>query len=250
MTCRSRLMAGALALSWPLTGAWADGRESFFRTSDAPLATRQVKPRSEADPVGQITCTYYADLMVRETGTDTPDPGPAVLVSLAPGQARPLCNARRIGRAVALKTEGYALDGRKGRFLIWFASDPNGAMPFMVMNALNGRILFEDGVSPALGQSGVANVRRGVLRLRYRRGYNASCSIMKDGRACWSKLVAEGKVSPTLPPLDRTACKTAYKGVGADDPSVILYDVDVTIDASGGKSQVSPRGPAACLPMP
>ncbi|HEY2177980.1 MAG TPA: hypothetical protein VGH15_05305 [Caulobacteraceae bacterium] len=209
-----------------------------------------MKPKSQADPAGQITCTYWADLMVRESGTDTPDPDDAVLVPLSPGQARPACTARRIAGSVALETEGYALDGRKGRFLIWFASDPNGAMAFKVIDARGGRILFEDGVSPALGQSGVASLGPGVLRLRYRRGYNAACSIMKDGRACWSKLVAQGKVSPALPPLDRTACKVAYKGVAADDPSVILYDVEATIDASGGQSHISPRGPAACLPTP
>jgi hypothetical protein len=228
---------------------WAASQNPFFRTLDAPLALREVKPKSAADAGGQITCTYYADLMVRETGTDSPEPAAAALIPLTPGRPRPSCNARTISGAIAVKTEGYALDGRKGPFLIWFVSDPNGAMPFMVMNARNGRIVFEDGVSPAVGQRSLVTLRRGGMRLRYTRGYNATCSIMRDGRACWSKLVAGGAVSPALSPLDRVACKAAYNGVASDDPSVIVYDVEASVDSSG-KTKVSPRGAAGCLAMP
>jgi hypothetical protein len=240
-----------LALCWPLSPAWASAESAFVRSLDRPTSTKIVRPKSDSDAVGQITCTYYADLMVRETGTDSPDPNDATLVPLTKGAPRPGCSAASLPGAIALKTEGYALEGRKGGFLIWDVSDPNGAEPFMVMDARTGRSLFEDGLSPSLGLRRTAALQNGVLRLTYTRGVNAPCSIAQDAQGCWSKLVAAGGVPKTMTALTRapSACLAAYRHTPKDDPSVVTYTVDMTLD-SGGAATVLAHGAVECQPQP
>jgi hypothetical protein len=250
LTRAAMLLALTAALARPLA-ARTDTRTAFIKSLDAPSATRTVKPRSGADPVGEIVCTYYPDLMLRETGTDTPDPAAATLVPLKSGAARPACNGQPIAGAITLKTDGAAFDGRKGGFLIFDDSDPNGAEPFTVLDAHSGRILFEDATYPVLGLKRTASLERGALHLAYTRGYNADCSMMQAAKTCWAKLVAAGKVSVALPPVIQApkACIAAYKGVGADDPSVIGYAVTVSLDAAG-KAATTPQGPMTCMPQP
>jgi hypothetical protein len=225
----------------------APSREA--RLFDPPAAVKTLAPKSADDPIGQVTCTYYAGLMVRETGTDTPDPGAATMVQAAASAKRPTCGRAASPIAIAMKTDGYSLLGRKGPFLVFEATDPNGAVDFLVIDAKSGRTLFEDGKSDRVGLSAVS-LSGGALRLRYTRGLNASCSVAQ-GAACWAKLAHDGAIPAALgrtaPPVQ--ACKTAYRKTPADDPSIILYPVETVID-SAGKSQVTVRGPISCEPMP
>ena len=239
------LIMATLALAWP-PASWSDADSVFAKSLDRPTLVRRVKPKSD----DEIACTYYADVMVRESGVDTPEPSDAVLVPLRNGR-RPACAIGRIAGGTMLKTEGYALIGRKGPFLIWDVSDPNGAMPFMIMLASSGRILLEDGLTPAIGAHRTASLQNGKLRLAYRRGFNAPCSLVKNAGDCWAKIVAADKAPTAMAPLGRTPpmCKAAYHGVGADDPSVLLYDVDLTLDTAGHVTALA-RGPASCMPQP
>ncbi|HEX4197686.1 MAG TPA: hypothetical protein VHZ26_09600 [Caulobacteraceae bacterium] len=250
VTRAAMLLAAAGALALPIA-ARADSRTAFIQSLDAPSSTRTVKPKSDADPVGEIVCTYYPDLMVRETGTDTPDPAAATLVPLKPGAARPACNSKPIAGAIALKTGGAAFDGRKGGFLIFDDADPNGAEPFTVLDARTGRILFQDATYPVLGLKRTAGLERGTLTLAYTRGYNAGCSMMQAAKACWARLVAAGNAPAALPPVTQAPrdCIAAYKDVGAADPSVIGYAVTVTLDAAG-KARATPHGAVMCMPQP
>jgi hypothetical protein len=214
---------------------------------DRPVSVQKIPAKSDTDPVGEIMCTYYADLMIRETGTDSPAPGPATIIA----GAHPACNAQQAAKAISLKTEDFSLTGRKGRFLVFGATDPNGAVAFMVIDAASGRVLYTD----AELTDGLRSVtlENGGLHLRFKRAFNGSCSILKDGAACWAKMAADGNIPHTLaqtpPPVQ--ACAAAYrKGkVPADDPSLISYDVDMALDASG-TANVTPRGAVGCAPMP
>jgi hypothetical protein len=230
------------ALLAPHSAARADADSRFKAMLDRPASVQTVKATASA---GEIVCTWYADAMVRETGTDTPDPDDATLTPIEPGGAKPACKPAPGAGAIKLKTEGSALVGRKGGFLIWDVSDPNGAEPFMVMNA-SGRILFTDATSPTSGLRRAATLQAGVLHLAYTRGYNAPCSLLLDVHGCWAKVTAAGVVPPSTPP---PSCRAAYKGVGADDPSVVVFTTEVTVDATG-KSAVLSRGPMGCLATP
>ncbi|HXQ48123.1 MAG TPA: hypothetical protein VN806_16015 [Caulobacteraceae bacterium] len=238
--------AAAVMMATP-TPTQAAGASREARLFDRPSAVKTLPPTSSDDPVGEITCTYYAALMVRETGTDTPDPGAATVLRYS--GARPTCGRTASPNAVTMKTDGYSLLGQKGPYLVFDATDPNGAVDFLVIDPGTGKTLFEDGKS----ESGLTSVslQGGVLRLRYTRGLNASCSIVQGGAACWAKLAHDGSIPATLgktaPPVQ--TCKAAYRKTPADDPSIILYLVETTIDGAG-KSQATVRGPIRCEPMP
>jgi hypothetical protein len=219
---------------------------------DQPVAVRKVTPKSSDDPNGQLVCTFYQDLMIRESGTDTPAPNAAVVLPLPSGQVRPPCDATHHNGEVALKTEGFSFAGRKDHFLLFSATDPNGAVPFIVLDAGSGRVVFEDGTPAARGLQAIA-VENGALHLRYRRAFNAPCSIMQNAAACWSQLIAAGKLPQSMEKSVPSAklCAASYKSekAPADDPSIIAYDVETVVDMAG-PAQVTPRGPVTCAPVP
>ena len=232
--------------------AQAQATDRLAAQLDPPGAIRKVPPKSNDDPNGQIECTYYRDLMVRESGTDTPDPNDATLVPIAAGAPRPVCDATHHNGEITLKTQGYSFAGRKSGFLLFSATDPNGAIPFMVFDTGSGKIIFQDGTPADRGFRTVA-VENGALHLRYTRGFNASCSIMQDATGCWSRLVTEGEIPPSMAQAvpSPKLCAASYKAAHAtaDDPSVLSYEVDTVVDASGN-ARVAPRGPVDCSPVP
>jgi hypothetical protein len=221
------------------------------RLFDPWSAVKTVPAKPADDPLGEITCTYYPGLMVRETGTDTPDTGAATVVAYT--GARPTCSKAAPAGSVTMKTQDFSLLGRKGPFLVFDAADPNGAVDFLVIAAATGKTLFTDAKSDTGGIT-AASLVGGVLHLKYRRGINADCSVLQNGAACWAKLVKAGALPASLAkaPLPVQACTSAYrKGqprAPADDPSIILYDVETTVDLAG-KSVVTIRGPVGCEPM-
>jgi len=240
---------GLLVAGVFLIAANAHAADQLAAQFDHPVAVRKVPPKSDDDPNGQFTCTFYRDLMVRESGTDSPDPNDATLIPIA-GTTRPGCDAAKHGGDIALKTQGFSFIGRKANYLLFSATDPNGAIPFMVIDAGNGQIIFQDGTSAEHGMQTVA-VENGALHLRYTRGFNASCSMMQDAAGCWSRLMSEGKIPPGMPQPAPKLCAASYKAARspADNPSVVSYAVDTVVDASG-HVQTTPRGPVACSPLP
>jgi len=251
----NRCVCGLLAVSFMLLSIAAHSQTDASRLAaqlDRPVAVRKVTPKSNDDPNGQLVCTFYKDLMIRESGTDTPAPNAAVVLPLSTGQARPACDATHRSSEVALKTEGFSYVGRKDHFLLFSAADPNGAVPFMVLDAGSGRIVFEDGTPADRGLQAIA-VEQGNLHLRYRRAFNAPCSIMQNATTCWSQLIAAGKLPQSMEqsvPSPRL-CAASYKAdkAPANDPSIIAYDVETVVDAAG-QAQVTPRGPVSCTPVP
>lgn len=231
--------------------AHADTQSQSQASFDRPLTVQDIKAKSADAPGSEIRCTWYADLMVRETGTDTPGPDNATLIPIGRGASKRACKPAPAAGAITLKTEGFGLTGRKGGFLIWDLSDPTGAEPFMVMSAATGRVLFTDATAPALGPRRSVSLAAGVLHLAYTRAYNAPCSLLQDAQACWAKLKAAGVVPSATPalPLVQTSCRIAYKGIAASDPSIIVFKTEVAINAAG-KHQTLSRGPMGCLPMP
>ena len=243
-----------VALSLATAGHARDAGDRETALFDHPARVQTVKATSADDPIGEITCTTYAELMIRETGTDTPDPGAASLIRIPAGAKRPACGHAAAPRSIPLKTEGQSLLGRKGGFLVFGDTDPNGAVSFQVLAASDGRQIFTDAKTDK-GFTAVS-LKDGALHLVYRRGFNASCSMVKDPATCWASLVQQGAIPPEMAksPPAATACAAAYakdqpRAAPADDPSIITYNLDMTVDASG-KVKVSSRGAAACEPMP
>jgi hypothetical protein len=252
---RSIGLAGSALLAASVLGqpspARADAASRFAASLDHTVAVQKIRPNTLYDMIPGTDCTWYADLMVRQTGTASPDPDDATLVPIPSGGKPPGCEPAPGAGAIAVKTAGFAFVGRRGGFLIWDASDPNGAEAFMVMDAGSGKILFSDALSPNPGLARTATLESGVLHLKYTRGYNAACSLVQDTKGCWAKLVAAGAVEASAPPLTQApaSCRAAYKSVDVSDPSVVVFTTEVTVDASGTSTVLS-RGPTNCLPQP
>lgn len=228
--------AAALLVCGPADAQTPD----FF---DKPAAVRSVKPKP--DDSTEIRCTYFPDLMVRET-QDGPESENAAIVRNA-GAA---CKAGAVAGETLLDTAGMTLDGRKGSYLLFSDLDPHGATGFVIIDAKTGTILLRDAAMshPVLQNLTLEN---GSLRLRYKRGVNAPCSLMQDAKKCWSQLVTEKLVPADLPAPPAQICSEAYSRDKAprNNPSIVVYDTDTMVE-TGGKIKVLSRGTVGCESMP
>ena len=221
---------------------------------DYPSARQEIAAALGPHPTDALTCTWYADLMIRETGTDSSGPGPAFIVRQDEAGSRPACVAAHGERSLKLDTTAFSFLGRKGPFLFFDATDPQGASAFFVLRAPDGRRVYADDYEPA-GEGSFRSVddADGILRLGYTRGYNGSCSVLKGGAECWSKMMKDGHFARAIasqpPPL--AACAAAYRAakVPEDDSNIITYDVDLTLTVEG-KATVLHRGAIGCEPAP
>jgi hypothetical protein len=247
---RLRLVARVAAGVLLSIAAHAQDPDPLAAQLDRLVSTKRVPAKSDDDPAGQIECTYYRDFMLRESGTDTPDPNDATLVPIAAGAPRPPCDMAEYANGLMLKTQGYSYVGRKDHFLLFSGTDPNGAVPFMLLDTGGGKVIFEDATPPDRGIQTVV-LDNGTLHLGYKRAFNASCSLLMDPANCWSSLVADGKIPNGLAQPARDFCAAAYKEeqAPAEDPSIVSYLVDTIIDASGHVSTTA-HGTIDCAPMP
>lgn len=217
---------------------------------DPPLRQQVVPAPTGADGSAALTCTYYADVMVLETGSDSPDPGPAYVVPVLRG-APPACLARASAHATAMKTDGYGLEGRKSGFLIFSqVGDVPSSPGMLVVHLPDGRTIYSDTVV----EHGLSNVRDIALQgddlhIAYTRSVNGECSLPKDGAACWASLTKAGHLSRAVasqpPPV--AACTAAYRKakLPIGSASVLIYDVAIQL-TSAGHATVLNRGPLSC----
>jgi hypothetical protein len=249
---RRSLLAVVALMTGTVTAHAQSAAERETALFTHPVMVQRVPPKSPGDAVGEIRCTYYPDLMVLETGTDTPYPGFGAIVPTSGG--RPACSVAVAQHGVPLKTERDYLIGRMGPYLAFAAADPNGAQDFQIIDAGTGRHIFADS-RRWTGFQSVA-IDNGALHLRYTRAVNGPCSIVKDGAACWAKMVKSGAIPQEmaqLPPSVQQACAAAYRKGRVPDPpaapSMVFYDLDVTLDAAG-KVRVNSRGAVGCEAVP
>jgi hypothetical protein len=241
----SLLSCLVLACSMP---AHAEEWEKRMAASfDKPVSVRTVPAKSDAEEGNELRCTYYRDFMLRETGTDTPAPGPGAIVSV--GAKRPACTKTPAARDIALKTENYSFVGRKGPFLFFEATDPNGAVPFVLIEAGAGKVIYSD----TMTEDGMKTVSldNGALHLTFRRGINGGCSLVKEGAACWSKIAAAAAIPSSVAAPPAKACTVAYGRDKAppDDPSIVSFDVDIVVGLDG-TAETKSLGAAGCAAMP
>jgi hypothetical protein len=247
-----RNMVLSLAMLLTCTIAEAAGRDGWPpRFFDPPAKIQTVKASSGARPSPEVICTFYADLMVRETGTDSPAPEAALMVPIVNPSRRPPCDRRVPAGRIRLDTTNFGLVGRSGPYLFFEASDPNGAVPFSILDAVTGHVLVRD--STKEGKIQVLETQGGALHLSYTRGVNAACSILQDDAACWANMVRDGSIPAEVgaSPSPKTACAVTYlKGkTPPDDPSLVFYDVELTLKGEG-PAQMRRKGPIGCEPLP
>jgi hypothetical protein len=225
----------------------ADAKPNF----DKPSAVLHAKGKTGDDKAGAFLCTRFPDLMLREDASDTPAPDKATLFQLG-ANAKPNCGPQVAGAQIQLDTEGMAFEGRKGDFLIFSLIDTNGFMPFTILDAQSGKVLFRDSMVIKNGIAGVA-LDGPALQLRYRRAISGSCGLPRGGADCWSTMIHEANIPLEIGsrPAPLQACNASYRAGKApiDDPSIVSYDVTLTLAPSGNAKSVA-YGNVGCEPAP
>lgn len=222
------------------------GTQAFAQTPDQfdkPAAVRSINPKPNDST--EIRCTYFSDLMVRET-QDGPESENAAIVR----NPKAACKAGAVPGETLLDTAGMTLDGRKGSYLLFSDLDPHGATGFVIIDTKTGHILLRDtAMSHPVLQT--LTLENSSLRLRYRRGVNAPCSLMQDAKKCWAQLVTEKLVPADLPAPPAQICNEAYSRDNAprNNPSIVVYATEVIVE-TGGKTKVVSRGAVGCESMP
>ena len=247
----SILIATLLSFAALMPAAAKDATAGLIALLDRPLSVQHVPPKPATSPVGELRCSYYKDLMIREVGIDTPAPSDAKLIPIISGTVNPPCATTRPENGLSLKTATYSFSGRKGPFLFFRETSPRGAVPFIILNDVDGRSIYNDSEYDDGFRS--ISQTKSTIHLHYTRGDAGTCSIYKEGPACWAKMMNEGKV-PRVMALAQPSvqlCGNAYRRLNApaDTPSIVYYDVDVTLERSG-KVHVKSRGQANCAPVP
>jgi hypothetical protein len=221
---------------------------------DKPLKTLRVALQPDAlNPQSKpkVTCTYYATFMVKEVDLGEVGADQVSLLPISPQAKAPPCvRANAAGERVfpAAAWSGYFL-GVRGQYIFLDGSDGwQGGMPFAVFTT-NAKKLVDD---TRIKWAAIATTPTGLI-LRYRRIYEAKCSLFSAPDTCWSDIKKDTGVTGTMPD-----CRVAYvkeqKRVPkfaketADDPTVIDYDVVMTID--GNKHSLKPASGKAigCRP--
>lgn len=234
-------LAGAL-----LSGAGHAKDWSEIAHFEPPLKTEKVTERAAGEPDREITCTRYADLVVRQRDTDSSDPDDAILIPVKAGSSID-CKRAPGPEAHKIEVSGMIFMGRNGTFLFFEEADTNGIFPFVVFDAGTGRKLFED----ASGYDGIdtfAN-ENGTLKLGFRRAVRVDCSIPKQGAACWTRILREEPVPQPVAALAAPikACADAYRSDKApkDSESIVSFDVRL-VWTGGGPLEVQASGPLRC----
>jgi len=182
----------------------ASGAMAAGAVFDKPLETKAVTlPPTETNPKPKLTCRYYPHFMVKEI--DEGEVGAAQL-SILPAVPKPLCQRQNIATEKVVDPKDWSgyVEGAKGDFVFFTADDGvNGALGFAVY-APSGKKLFEDA---AVGDLHSLTVSGSTLTARYVRSFAGTCSVLKEGDSCWTKIAAAAHLDPAAKP----DCKGGYQ---------------------------------------
>jgi hypothetical protein len=233
---------------------------------DRPLQARTVHVGKK-----EIHCYTFARVMVKEIDAgEIGDEQISLLPVGSPCQAKNVPNEHVVSGKTWI---GYFL-GAKGDYVFLSAGDGvNGGLGFAVLHGADVTSLFQDSVKfehDQLRFQSIAEDANG-LKLHYTRVYTGPCSVQTEG-ACWTRIATATHLPAAQPPdcaagylrakqdLAAARCEIAHHKnavcirqemdrMQSDDasPSVIGYDVDVTI--APPQTSIQPaNGPLVCWP--
>jgi hypothetical protein len=187
-------------------GIAATGAEPAF---DAPL---DIRRRAEPAGTGALACFVYKDFVVKQV--DDGDIGAKVSVVPLGDGATPSCRPDREPAEFAIESANWAgyFKGARGNYLFLEAAKDGGAIGFAIF--AGSAAMFEDASVGGVQSATLAGppltgppLTGPPLTVRYTRSVSAGCSIPRDGRACWSRIVAATGLDPGRPP----DCAASYQ---------------------------------------
>jgi hypothetical protein len=244
------LLLGAVALGITICSSAAHA-EPF----DKPLQKKVVdlgrSPRlmPNDDRHIKLTCSYYPKFMIKELN----DPGNkgALLIALVPARPGHISECTRThvpGEEVFKDWDGY-FGGIKRNLVFLYDSDgDNGGIPFTVFDSRTQEKIFRDSVT-LLDSHGelyheidFIHASDTQMTLRYLRVVTGTCSIPKDGNACWSKFKEQTGLSHAPVPK----CSDEPGEYAGREPSVIAYPVEASLFPKPSITAIG--NPVRCYP--
>jgi hypothetical protein len=214
------------------------------------LAHKVLPPRpDDSGPLGVVRCYYYSVFTVKEL--DYGDHGDTA-ISVTPASAgapKPDCGKQN-DRGEIILPGGAAsyLIGAKEMFVYIASTMGADTLPFAIYDGRTGKRLYSDQSSNDSPKQ--LSIKDGVLTLTYAHGAQAGCSILAGGQTCWAQFAREAHLPQSIaklpPPIP--ACEAGYAastGSSRSTPSVIFYDVTMTLDKQG-QVKVLSRGAISC----
>lgn len=242
---------------------------------DTPLDTQTVKlPAAKNTPQTTVTCSYYANFMVKQVDEGELGAAQLSIASIDPLAGKHACKRQNVTGEKVVNPDDWTgyFEGVKGDYVFFQAEDGvNGGMGFAVFAAGSGKKLFEDS---ALGDLHSLALNGPALTMRYQRSFAGPCSVPHAGPSCWAKIAAATGVNASSPPdcaagylkakneMAKGRCEadknsapaclaSALKELDAqrwdEAPSVILYEAQ-TILSAGHATTTSLGAALACHP--
>lgn len=263
----------ALAVASSASAASYDGEAPFEKAAETrttKLGPADTEPSSDKE----VRCFYFSRLMVKEI--DERDIGDTEIAYdiTGPGQTVPDCAAQAIpGERKLQGDESYFWGVAADRLFLIDADGANGTIGFRIYEPQSSRELFHDTIKLNSRLREVTE-EAGKLHLSYTRAVTGSCSVVTDGETCWRAITRKMEMPETPPPDCRGGYEAALqhqaeeacRDEGSDKaeclerekkdrstgwqaaPSVVSYDVDVTVGSADEVARAFSGGPIACWP--
>ena len=214
-----------------------------------------------------LSCFYYPHFMVKQVDIGEKGAQQLSILYREEGRGQPSCQRTNTEDEFVIdqrQWSGY-FEGVRGNFVFFVGADgENGGSWFSVYSAMYGTRVFVNAAASellsidsilAVAQNGTNRETESGIKLRYRRMYEASCSLRLDEKKCWANI----KEITGLTEVSPLNCKTSYEAGEKkypreaksleSDPSVITYDVEVVLDSSNRVARVTPISKArGCIP--
>jgi hypothetical protein len=233
MVCK-KVLAALLLHAVIVLGTTTSSTAAHAEPFDKPLQekvvdfgrSRYLMPND--DRHAKLTCSHYPNFMVKELN----DPGlKGALITLVPVRQghNPACTRTRSRGEKVFKDWGGYFGGVKRDLVFLYDSDgTDGGLPFTAFDSKTLAKIFQDSVAlqgELHHEIDFVQASDKQITLRYLRVVSGTCSVPKDGSACWTKFKEQtGLRLAPMPKCSDYPGKEAGKAT-----SVIAYPVEVSL---------------------
>ena len=180
----------------------------------------------------RLTCSYYPKFMIKELN----DPGNKGALSIAvvpvsPEHSVECTRKHSPGERVFKDWDGYFGGVKRDLVFLYDSDGDNGGIPFTVFDSRTQGKIFRDSVTlpdshgELYHEINFIEASDTQMTLRYLRVVTGTCSVPKDGSACWSKF--KEQTGLRLAPMPK--CSDEPGEYAGREPSVIAYPVEVSL---------------------
>jgi hypothetical protein len=202
-----------------------------------------LPPNQESSRKPELSCYYYAGFMVKEVDLGEKGAEQLSIIHMPRGRERPSCQRENVEGEVIIEDWGGYFMGVKGKYVFFDGDDGwnDNSRGFAIFEGPEdwqaGRLLFWD---HAEGDPSVNLIHDGVS-LRYKKVYEAPCSLRADLQGCWNTIKQATGLTAKSPPDCSASYEQEEKRMSynpelakevAQDPSVVDYEVEVVLAGS------------------